>query len=214
MSEALSSPPASPPVSPETRDDEQVAADANKDTQPQKKRPCAAPESEKGLKKTKKKQAQTPQQEEEAAQAHALVETDNVEDMVEQILTKSGLDKHANWLEQPPERVEVTTTDPLYAELDGETPLEKLRSFAWERIGKDAMLRARMDKLVRILFLVMATETDNYSDLASALAYFKEADPKKAIPFLCIRVLNKRCAQETLAPVVQHLCKTLALLGS
>ena len=210
---APGSPHPSLPSGDDGSDDEQVDADTNEDVSEQNKRAHDAPESEKGPKKAKTKQVQKAQQEEEAAQADVLDEKDSVQGMVEQILAKSHLNKHANWLEQPPERVEVRTTDPLYAKLDGNTPLQKLRSFVWVLMGKDASKRARMDKLVGVLFLVMATKTNNYSDLKSALAYFRKADPKEANAFLRIRVLNKRGRQEELKPFVRQVYKALVVLG-
>ena len=200
----------------ESSDAEQEEADSDEDEDAlaPKKRASDAPASRLVSKKAKAKQVHNEQHEEEAAQAAELDEKDSVADMVKQILTKSDLDKHANWLEQPPERVKVTTTDPLYTKLDGETPLQKLRSFVWERMGKDTKFLARKDKLVRILFLVMATDTNKYTDLQSALAYFQQAEPNKAKAFLCICVLNKRWGQEELTPVVQQVHKSLVALGA
>ena len=92
----------------------------------------------------------------------------------------------------------------VIGDVEGDTPLQMLRT-----VCKDDPIPANVHKTARVLYLVLATKTNKYKDLRSALTFFQQAQPEIAQSFLCGQVLNKLPGQEGLTKIVEALYKVL-----
>ena len=127
--------------------------------------------------------------------------------MVARIVTNLQCDKYPNYLETRAPCRNVQATDPLLSEFGYPTPFQNLFAYAKK---KNAAIQAKDKKecksAAEILYLVLATETAHYTDLESALRFFKETSAGMVKAFLCLRVLNKIPEAQ---PYVQQVATTM-----
>tara|TARA_B100000902_G_scaffold58367_1_gene65343 strand:+ start:88 stop:660 length:573 start_codon:yes stop_codon:yes gene_type:complete len=135
---------------------------------------------------------------------YVVVTTD---DTAADILTACKLDNYDNYYEKRKLRNETKGDDPLLTAFEGTSTLQKIRALVRQQVKKFS--EAHVCKAARVLYLVLVCENSAYTDLRSALAYFKKTNPKEALTNLCLLVLNKRTNQPPLIPIVEKMYRML-----
>lgn len=108
---------------------------------------------------------------------------------------------------------EVTfSDDDALGSLEGETANAKLAAYVTKKMPKAT--RIQISAIADMLFLMLATRTEQYNDVSSLISYLTSAPPAKVMAHICIDVLHKSAGKKVSRGQVMNIYKSVAKMAT